>query len=151
MATICKVKEHGLTEDSYIYHQTSSDIVEFDPSNSENLTDETVQDAIETINTKTETLKKERVTTDTFLATIKAEEFVGTIAPYTQIIPVDGVLSTDNPIIGLVESDQYKSAMEEKESWGCINRITCDDGSITAYCYEDRPRVDLTIQIKVIR
>lgn len=174
MPVIYKVKEHSPTEDAFIYQQTSADIVDFDPTNIDGVEDTTVQNVIETLNDKIE----DRVThlklsetidsinevisrvdgkvdgsasTITLRATIMAEMFEGTVAPYTQRIYIDGVYATDNPIIGLIESDSLISAMEQKDSWGCVSRIKCEDGFITVYCYESKPSVDIDIQIKIIR
>lgn len=174
MPVIYKVKEHSPTEDALIYQQTSADIVDFDPSNIDGIEDTTVQNVVEALNDKIE----DRVThlklsetidsinevidrvngkvdssasTTTLRATIMAELFEGTTAPYTQRIYVDGIYATDNPIIGIIESDSLTSAMEQKDSWGCVSRIKCEDGFITVYCYESKPLVDIDIQIKVIR
>jgi hypothetical protein len=170
MPTLYKVKEHTSNGDGYVYHQTSADIVEFDSSKTANMGDTTVQEAIETINSKVEncasrtSLKEatdkinedieklnDKANTTTYTARILAKGFEGTVAPFTQVINVEGITANDNPIVGVIESDSLITALEQKDSWGSINRIKCDDGFITAYCYEDLPSVDLDIQLKVIR
>ena len=174
MPKIYKVKEHDPKSDGFIYSQTSADIVDFDPSNSKNLDDTTMQSAMETMNEKVEDrVTKEalnktvdtinnsilnvdkraeaKASTITFKTTIIANSFEGTEAPYTQKIFIDGIKTSDNPIVGLLVSDSYRTALDEKDAWGNINRITCDDGFITVYCFESKPSVDINIQIKVIR
>lgn len=175
MSKIIKTVEHSANEDAFVYHKTSSDIVDYDASNSENLQADNVQDAVETINQKVEN----RVTIQTMEDTVeeltesidevdkKAESKAVTntmyvdvpkdgfdrnaIKPYSQTISVPGILETDNPIVGLIESNTYETAIEQRDAWGAISRITCGNDEITIYCYEEIPRMDLQIQIKVIR
>lgn len=174
MPKIYKVKEHDPKSDGFIYSQTSADIVDFDSSKSENLTGDSVQTAMESMNVKVEdrvtkdalikTVDKinesimkvdkkadDNASTITFKTTIVSSSFEGTEAPFTQKIFIDGIKASDNPIVGVLVSDSYRTALDEKEEWGNISRITCDDGFITVYCFENKPSVDLNIQIKVIR
>lgn len=175
MSTIYKTVEHSPNEDAYIYHQTSSDIVDYDSSNSENLDADNIQDAVETINDKVEdrvTIEAmnetvEELTTDIENINRKAEGKANTVTlyttiftsgfdrnsskPYSQTISVPGILETDNPIIGILKSESYEAAVEQRDAWGTISRITCGNDEITVYCYEEIPTIDLKIQIKVIR
>ena len=37
------------------------------------------------------------------------------------------------------------------EAWGFVGRVTAGNGQITAYCYEDKPAVNLPVILKVVR
>lgn len=163
MPNIVKVKEHSPSDDSVIYHQTSADIVDVNNDNN-TLESSNTQGAIDELDEKVElraTTKSlnelsdvvdTKSVTATYNATILANGFEGNTAPYKQTIEVEGILETDNPIVGLATlSDNTLPALEQRDSWGSVNRITCSDGFITVYCYEDLPSVDIDIQIKVIR
>ena len=174
MATVYKVKEHNPAGEGFIYHQTSADIVDFDPSNAVGMDDTNMQGAMETLNEKVEnrvTYEQLSATVDdlnqsildvdkkvdsnaltkTYRATIYADAFEGTTAPYTQKIYIDGILEPDNPIIGLIVSESVMSALDQRDSWGCITKIKSHDGYLMVYCFESKPSVDLDIQIKIIR
>ena len=70
-------------------------------------------------------------------------------APYTQTVAVSGILATDSPIVDIVLSEGNETA--ELEAWGYIGRIGTAADSITATCFENKPSIDLNIQIKVVR
>jgi hypothetical protein len=72
-------------------------------------------------------------------------------APYTQRVNVSGVLQSDRPHVGLVPSDDTDTALAQEESWGYVSRGVTADGSITFTCYEDKPEVDIPLQIEVNR
>lgn len=86
-----------------------------------------------------------------YTATLAADDWVGASAPYTQTVTVTGILSTDNPIVDLVQSATQSTAESELEAWAYISKIVTADGSITATCYADKPTVDLNIQLKAVR
>lgn len=69
-------------------------------------------------------------------------------APYTQTIAVEGILATDTPHWGVVYSD---AALAEKEAFSVVDELDTADGSVTFTCYEEKPGVDLTIQMEVNR
>lgn len=147
MPNVIKVVEHDPLSDKLLYHRTSSDIVDFDNSNS-NIESNDAENAIKEVNNKADS----KADTTTYNAKIIATAFEGVTAPYSQKIEIEGILSTDNPIVGITNlSDIVNVALEQRDSWGSINRITCGDGFIVAYCYEDLPSVDIDIQLKVIR
>lgn len=74
-------------------------------------------------------------------------------APYSLQISVEDILSTDNPIadVNLNSIDDLGEIMNLSGEWTKIGKISTNDGSITAYCYEDKPIVDLPIIIKIVR
>ena len=60
-------------------------------------------------------------------------EWVGEEAPYTQVVSVPGFTSNDRPVVGVLYSDDYTTAMAERSAWACIYRIVIDDNSFIAY------------------
>lgn len=69
-------------------------------------------------------------------------------APYTQTIAVEGILATDTPHWGVVYSD---AALAEKEAFSVVDELDTAAGSVTFTCFEEKPGVDLTIQMEVNR
>ena len=71
--------------------------------------------------------------------------------PYTQTISINGLLSTDNPIVDVVLSDDTESSKTILGNWSHVSRIVTNDRSITVYCYDTKPTVSIPIQLKVVR
>ena len=92
---------------------------------------------------------KDLATTITYNATI-GTTWSGS-GPYTQTISVDGILSTDNPIIDVTLSDDTAFSKTILEAWRNVSRIVTSDGTITVYCYDSAPTVSIPIQLKVVR
>lgn len=92
---------------------------------------------------------KDLATTITYNATI-GTSWSGS-GPYTQNIAISGILSTDNPIVDVVLSDDTESSKSITEAWSNVSRIVTNDGSITIYCYDSAPTVNIPIQLKVVR
>ena len=96
-------------------------------------------------------LIQQRATTASYSATLSKSGWSSS-APYTQTVSVSGIKSTDNPIVDMDASKATTSNWEDlMESWNYIGRITANSGSVTAYCYEDKPTMDITIFLKVVR
>lgn len=74
-------------------------------------------------------------------------------APYTQTVSVTGLLATDGPIVDVSLSgvDDSEAASALLEAWGFVGRITAGAGSITAYCYTEKPEVAIPLILKVVR
>lgn len=72
-------------------------------------------------------------------------------APYTQTIAVDSILSSDTPHYGVIYSNDTDTALSEKEAFALVDDLDTADGSVTFTCFEDKPEVDLTIQLEVNR
>jgi hypothetical protein len=96
------------------------------------------------------TLVNEKATTKVFSATLNAESWSSS-APYTQTVSVSGVLPTDNPLVDIVLSSTTATAKNEATAWGCVSKITTASDAITATCLEEKPTVNMTIQLKVVR
>jgi hypothetical protein len=71
-------------------------------------------------------------------------------APYTQTVAV-AVTADDAPHVCLIPDENAPSVVAQEESWGCVSRGVTADGSITFICYEEKPEVDLHIQMEVNR
>lgn len=71
-------------------------------------------------------------------------------APYTQTVAAPGILATDNPFV-----DVYLAGIEDGtaiiEAWIVVGRVETSNDSVTAYCYEEKPEVDIPIILKVVR
>ena len=96
------------------------------------------------------TLVNEKATTKVFFFFLNAESWSSS-APYTQTVSVSGVLSTDNPLVDIVLSSTTATAKNEVAAWGCVSKITTASDAITATCLEEKPTVNMTIQLKVVR
>lgn len=74
-------------------------------------------------------------------------------APYQQTVAVNGILVTDTPIVDVDMSSASTgdAGTALTEAWNCIGRVTANAGSVTAYCYEEKPTVNVPIVLKVVR
>lgn len=72
-------------------------------------------------------------------------------APYTQTVMVAGVLATDSPHVSPVYNSTLATAQAQKEAWSAVSKAEAADGSIKFYCFEDKPSVDIPIQVEVNR
>lgn len=75
----------------------------------------------------------------------------GDSAPYTQPVPVAGVLATDMPHITPVYSGTLETAIAQREAWLAVSDATSGAGQITFVCFEDKPTTAVPIQIEVQR
>lgn len=82
------------------------------------------------------------------IATLTADGWSGSV-PYTQTVSVENMTAEINPIVDLVVSDNVVTGKKEELNYSYITRMTTDSGTLTAYCYETKPSVDLNIMIEV--
>lgn len=80
-----------------------------------------------------------------------SEMWIGSEAPYTQTIDVEGILDTDNPHISPVYSSTANTALLQIESWSLVNKAVTSANTITFYCFNDKPITAIPIQIEVNR
>lgn len=78
-------------------------------------------------------------------------EWVGDTAPYTQELLISEIAETDCPHIAPVYSNTLDTAIVEREAWAKIYKAETGQGIITFSCFEEKPLVELNIQIEVIR
>lgn len=146
MPRVYKVQDEDSSGNILLWASDAA-IVNFDPTTTRNLNATNAQDAIVAVNEKAEG----KAQTQTFTATIRASAFEGNTAPYTQTIEVLGIKDTDTPDIGVKLSDVVSTALAQRESFGCITKITTGNGFIVVHCFEDLPIIDIPIQIRVVR
>lgn len=72
-------------------------------------------------------------------------------APHTQTVSVSGILVTDTPHYSVVYSNNTVTALAEKEAFSMIDDLDTANGSVKFTCFEEKPEVDLTIQLEVNR
>lgn len=92
-----------------------------------------------------------KATTNLYNATLSSSGWSSGGAPYTQTVSVQGILSTDTPIVDVVLSSTTSTALSELESWGYISKIEASNDQITATCLESKPSIDINIQLIVVR
>jgi len=146
MPNLYKV-QHEDSAGNIILYASSAEITAFDSSKCTNLDANNSQDAIVAINQKAEGKAKML----TFTTIIRASAFEGVTAPYTQSIDVTGILATDTPDVGVRLSSDITEALAQQESFGSVTKIETGNGKITVYCYEDKPKVDIPVQMRVFR
>lgn len=83
--------------------------------------------------------------------TLSAASWVGTAAPYSQDVAVEGILATDKPHIGPIYSDDLETALAQKEAWAAVSRAYTTEGTVTFICFEDKPTTDIPVQLEVNR
>lgn len=74
-------------------------------------------------------------------------------APYTQTVSVAGLLATDDPLVDLdMSGATTANANVYSEDWQKVGRMTVNAANqLTAYCYSEKPTVDLSVLLKVVR
>lgn len=82
---------------------------------------------------------------------LAAESWAGASAPYTQTVNVSGILERDKPILDVSISSNVATGISEAEQWEYITQAVTGAGTITFSCYETRPDIDLTVNVKVVR
>ena len=97
-------------------------------------------------------LSAEAARTARYSATLTASGWSAS-APYQQTVSAAGVLATDDPFVDVDMSGASGSSQGTAltEAWGFVGRVTAGNGQITAYCYEDKPAVNLPVILKVVR
>ena len=88
--------------------------------------------------------------TDIYTATISTTWQLDNV-PYMQRIDIDGIAETDVPIVDVVLDADKTTALAQLEAWGCVSQITTGDGYILVTCLEEKPSIEIPIQLKVVR
>ena len=86
-----------------------------------------------------------------FSATLIATNWSGDSAPYYQSVDVDGILETDTPHYGPVYDAAQDVRLAQKEAFAMVDDLDTSDGSVTFTCFEDKPAVNIPIQMEVNR
>ncbi len=87
---------------------------------------------------------------NTYPATIPSTSWTGSSAPYSKAVTVTGILSTDAPIIDIVQTGTYATDQTMISNWGNIYRAVTSANTITFYATAV-PSADISIQVKVVR
>lgn len=77
-------------------------------------------------------------------------DWIGSEAPYTQTIALNGIRPDDSPIVDILTSESPDTAQAELEDWGKIYRIDTGTDSLTVYATEPSTAA-LNIQLKAVR
>ena len=72
-------------------------------------------------------------------------------APYTQTVDVAWLGSTDLAHVSPVYSATLATAITQKENWAMVCKAVTAEGSITFTCFEEKPSVNLSVQLEVNR
>lgn len=72
-------------------------------------------------------------------------------APYTQTVTIEGLLSSDTPIVDILLSSDTATAEQELISYGYFSKFTAGNNSLTATALSTVPTQDITVQLTVIR
>lgn len=86
----------------------------------------------------------------TFTADLTADGWQGD-GPYTQTVAVSGILATDMPHYGVAYSADQETRLAQKEAFAMVDDLETADGSVTFTCFEDKPTVNIPIQMEVNR
>jgi|GEM_PF-1608438 len=103
--------------------------------------------ALTSAKTYTDDLAAERAL---YTATITTSWTTATTG-YSQTITVSGVLATDTPIIGVVQTFTVATNQTLLKNWALVSRITTAANSITVYAYGEKPTTAIPIQILCVR
>ena len=85
-----------------------------------------------------------------FTATLTADGWEGTEAPYTQTVAVSGMQSSYEPIADVELSDTLATRENQLTAWGKVSLITTSNGSITAYADVSKPNVNLSVKLLAV-
>ena len=83
--------------------------------------------------------------------TLAANGWMGASAPYTQTVNVASIQSTDHAYVDLAVSSTTATGIDEIENWAYISKVESGTGTLTFTCYEDKPEIDLTVNVQVVR
>lgn len=89
-------------------------------------------------------------TTETYKTTLLVSNW-SEYVPFEQVSQVEGLLSTDYPFVD-IDLSEVEDAQNVIDGWNLVGRVTVNsDNSIIAYCYSEKPTVDIPIVFKVVR
>lgn len=71
--------------------------------------------------------------------------------PYTQVLAVEGIRESDMPHITPVYERDDKDFPARKSAWGCVSAASAQAGGILFVCLEEKPDIEIPIQIEVMR
>lgn len=71
-------------------------------------------------------------------------------APYTQTVNLSRITSNDRPIISMATPSTETAANYKamKKAYGYIDKVVSNNGSLTFYCYNNKPTVQIRVLVK---
>jgi hypothetical protein len=88
----------------------------------------------------------ENFVSDMFLVTIPTLGWTESL-PYQKDIEVLGMSSSTRIIAKILQSDDMEDAIKQKEEWNKISKIETEENMIKVFCYEQKPNIDLQLEI----
>lgn len=109
--------------------------------------------AFQSIDSKVQTLESDMTDVKSKLArhpslTLYAASWAGE-GPYTQTVALSGITENDRPHWSIVYSEDPETRLAEKEAFAMVDDLETFDGTVTFTCFEDKPEIDLDIQLEV--
>lgn len=83
--------------------------------------------------------------------TVPASGWSELLGMYTQGITVNGILASDTPHYGVVLSGSKEEKLAQQEAFALIDELDTANAVVTFTCLEEKPSVDLTVQLEVNR
>lgn len=82
---------------------------------------------------------------------VTSEDWVPDDNGYYKEISLNGIKSTDNPMIGLlIQSDTDTEIEEERYAYSCIDKVEIFDNNIKLYCSDEAPTKNITLRIACV-
>lgn len=75
-------------------------------------------------------------------------------APYSQTVTISGILATDTPFadVNMSSASTGDAGNNLIEAWSFVGRITVTaDNTVVAYCYDEKPTINIPFVLKVVR
>lgn len=95
-------------------------------------------------------LDSRKAETETYKGTFTASGWSDT-APFTQSINIPGILRSDYPFVD-IDLSEVGDAVAVIEGWKMVGRcVVSANDTVLAYCYEEKPEVNLPVVFKVVR
>ena len=118
------------------------------PINETNLNhmEQGISDCAEAINDLEEVKVEETI----YQSTIPTSGWSGSAAPYTLQLTVNGILTTDTPIIDIVQTGTYSNDVQICDSWSAISRIVTRANGLTITA-DVIPSIAIPIQVRCLR
>lgn len=85
----------------------------------------------------------------TVFVSLLASGWEGEQAPFTQSVVIEGITKNDRPHWGPVYSDDHETRIAQKEAFAMVDDLETFEGTATFTCFEDKPTVDITVQLEV--
>lgn len=101
----------------------------------------------------TDATNKDYVDSKHFFVEIEllASEWVEGVDQYEQTINVESILDSDRPHYGVIYGSSKEAREAQTEAFSLVNDLITSNGTVMFVCFEDKPEVDLNVQLEVNR